>query len=249
MKKTEEKGITLIALVITIVLLLILSTIGINAGNSSINSAKFTEFKSELEILQRKVNELNNEEKFEIGRNLTTTEQDILKKEEISKIIYENRTSEEENKIKEGFRYCDSTTIKNELGIENIKKNYLINVEYRYIIYEEGYKYDNKTYYMLSQMDSSLYNVDYKDKNEKTGDFEVISTKEDNRWKIEVKNINHSGYVNIWQVKYKMDNEEYWNTSNSLSFYVTKKGRYHIKVVHGDEIDLGTKTIETTDEE
>lgn len=247
MKKTEEKGITLIALVITIVLLLILSTIGITAGSNSINSAKFTEFKSELEILQRKVNELNNEEKFEIGRKLTTAEQSILDKEEISKIIYEGRTSEE-NKIKEGFRYCDSIAIKNEIGIENIKKNYLINVEYRYVIYEKGYQYDDKTYYMINQMDSSLYNVGYKDKNEKTGDFEVVSTKEDNRWKIEVKNINHSGYVNIWQVKYKMDNEEYWNTSNSLSFYVTKKGRYHIKVVHGDEIDLGTKTVETHDE-
>ena len=40
MKKTNEKGITLITLVLTIIILLILASIGITSGNQTIDMAK-----------------------------------------------------------------------------------------------------------------------------------------------------------------------------------------------------------------
>ena len=74
MKKIKEtKGVTLIALVVTIVVLLILASIGINSGQDAINSAKFNEFKSELKIMQTKVNELNQSNETEIRPELTGT--------------------------------------------------------------------------------------------------------------------------------------------------------------------------------
>ena len=42
--RTKEKGVTLVALVITIIVLLILASIGYKAGEDSIQSAKFTKF-------------------------------------------------------------------------------------------------------------------------------------------------------------------------------------------------------------
>ena len=56
-KKGNENAITLISLVITIVILLILATIGISTGIETINSSKLTKFNTEMKIMQLKANE------------------------------------------------------------------------------------------------------------------------------------------------------------------------------------------------
>ena len=123
MKKTKENGITLVTLVITIIVLLMLTSIGTTAGISTINMAKFNQFKNELQMLQTKVNGLNQENKTDIGTELTTTQQNILDIEEVSNIIYKDRTDEEKTDVKNSFRYLTSNDIKKELGLEGIKRD------------------------------------------------------------------------------------------------------------------------------
>ena len=96
---------------------------------------------------------------------------------------------------------------------------------------------------MIDQMDSGLYNVEYHNKNSNTGSFDVSAEKVGEKYKISVSNIKHDGYVSNWQVKYKLDTDNNWKTSNKLEFEVENGGNYIIKVVHGNEIDLGKKTL------
>lgn len=241
--KNKEKGVTLVALVTMIILILIISTIGYKVGDSTIESAKFTQFKSELKIMQSKINELNQENKTDIGQELTDNEKSILDKQEISDIIYNGKTEQEKTKIQKGFRYISKNYINTELNLDGVKRNYLINVEYSYVIYPNGFEYEGKIYYMIDQIEGEIYNVRYNDKNEKTGSFEVNAIKENNKYKIEISNIQYNGYVNKWQVKYKLEGNSYWQTSDSLTFYLNDEGTYIINVVHGDEIDLGTQTV------
>lgn len=241
--RTKENGVTLVSLVTMIVLLLILSSIGYTVGNSTIDSAKFTQFKSELKVMQSKVNELNQENKTDIGQALTDNQKSILNKQEISDIIYNGKTEEEKTKIQNGFRYISKNYINTELNLDSVGRNYLINVEYSYVVFPEGFKYEGTTYYMIDQIEGEVYNVRYNDKNEKTGSFEVNATQENNKYKIEITNIQYNGYVDKWQVKYKLEGNSYWETSDSLTFYLKDEGTYTINVVHGDEIDLGTKTV------
>lgn len=248
MNTTKEKGVTLIALVTTIVILLILASVGFTSGTGAINFANFSQFKTELEVLQTKVNELNQNNEIDVGQELTETQKEILNIETISNVIYNGKSEEEKNKIQEGFRYCNSDYIKNYFDLESVKRDYIINVEYRYVIYSEGFEYKGTTYYMVNQIDGGLYNVRYNDKNEKIGSFEVNSIKENDRWKIEVSNITYNGYVNNWQVKYRLEEDSYWKTANNLSFYVTKEGNYYVQVVHGDDINLGSKLVTIMDE-
>lgn len=248
MNITEEKGVTLIALVTTIVILLILASVGVTSGTDAINFASFSQFKTELKVLQTKVNELNQNNEIDVGQELTETQKEILNNEIISDIIYNGKSEEEKAKIKEGFRYCNSDYIKSYFKLESVKRDYIINVEYRYVIYIDGFEYKDIIYYMVNQIDGELYNVQYNDKNEKTGSFEVNSVKESDRWKIEVSNITYNGYVNNWQVKYRLEDDSYWKTANNLSFYVTKEGNYYVQVVHGDDINLGSKLVTIMDE-
>lgn len=246
MKKTEEKGVTLVALVTTIILLLIIVSIGATAGSSVIEQAKFTQFKEELKVLQTKVNELNQNNQVDIGTPLTEEQKNILKISTISEIIYKEKNEEEKNKITEGFRYCNSNDIKNDLQFENIKRNYLINVEYRYIISVEGIKYNETKYYMINQMENGIYNVDYVNKNPQSGSFEVTCVKEDYRWKIEITNIEYDGYISNWEIKYRLDEEE-WKEANGPTIYVTEEGNYYVQVSHED-INLGSKLVNVSNE-
>jgi len=102
--KTKENGVTLIALVITIILLLILASIGITVGTSTLDSVAFTQFKSELKVMQNKVNELNQSTEKNIGTDLSEEQKTILNIEVISNIIYKDVSSEDKEKIQNGFR-------------------------------------------------------------------------------------------------------------------------------------------------
>lgn len=235
MKNSKEKGITMVALVVTIVLLLMLVSIGVNSGIPTLNSAKFTQFKNELKILQTKVNELNENGEIEIGNAELTEEQ---------KNIITTNISNADDTIISGFRYCNRTYIQSNLGLESVNRDYLINVEYRYVISVEGCEYNGKKYFMINQLPGGVYNVDYNDKNPTTGDFDfdVNYTKEGNRWKIEVSNVKYSGYISNWKIKYRASDDEYWKTVNGLSFYVNEEGNYYVQVVH-DDINLGSKLV------
>lgn len=251
MIKTKQKGVTLITLVITIILLLILSSIGITSGISTINYTKFSAFKNELHILQTKLNELNQNAENEINSKpqLTDNQKSILNETVISDIIYKDVSNEEKEKIQKGFKYCDAKYIQNILGIESVKRDYLINTEYRYVICYEGIEYKGLKYYMIDQINDGKYNVRYKDKNSKQGDFNftITTIKENDRWKIEISNIIYDGYISNWQVRYRLNEETSWNTTNSLSFYITKTGIYNIKLIH-DEVEIGPKQVEIIDE-
>ena len=214
MKKTNEKGITLITLVLTIIILLILASIGITSGNQTIDMAKYNQFKSELTTLQTKINEYN--PKDNIGQKLSSSQEAILNTKEVSDIIYKGKTEEEKTKIKDGFTFVNSYTIQSQLGLDGINRDYLINVEYRYIVSCEGVEYKGTTYYMIEQIDNGLYNVNYNNKNSETGSFELSSQKVGNQWKITVSNIEHEGYVSNWQVKYKLAGDEAWKSTENL---------------------------------
>ena len=243
MKKTNEKGITIITLVITIIILLILASIGVNSGKGTIELAKYDKLRNELTIIQTKVNDLNQENKTEIGQKISTAQKSILNIDIVSNIIYSGRTEAEKAEIENGFRYCSSNYIEKQFELDGIERDYLINVEYRYVVSCEGLEYKGTIYYMIDQMESGLYNVAYHNKNSNTGSFDVSAEKVGEKYKISVSNIQHEGYVSNWQVKYKLSTEENWKTSNKLEFEVENGGNYIIKVVHGNEIDLGEKTI------
>ena len=247
---TNEKGVTLQALIITIVLLLILTSIGATAGTSALEYSKYSKLKTELQLLQTKVNELNENNDSSKGQDLNNApnaQKEILEKEEVKSIIYKGK-EDKKDEVKNGFKFFSVSEIKSDFDLSGIERSYLINVDYRYVVSCEGFKYKNVTYYMIDQMDDGMYNVEYHNKNKNPDKseqaYEVTTKAEGDECKIVVTITNYGGYVNNWQVKYKLNTEEEWQISNDLEFVVEKSGTYNIKVVHGDEIDLGQQNID-----
>ena len=223
---TNEKGVTLQALIITIVLLLILTSIGATAGTSALEYSKYSKLKTELQLLQTKVNELNENNDSSKGQDLNNApnaQKEILEKEEVKSIIYKGK-EDKKDEVKNGFKFFSVSEIKSDFDLSGIERSYLINVDYRYVVSCEGFKYKNVTYYMIDQMDDGMYNVEYHNKNKNPDKseqaYEVTTKAEGDECKIVVTITNYGGYVNNWQVKYKLNTEEEWQISNDLEFVV-----------------------------
>lgn len=221
----KEQGITLVALVITIVILLILSTIGINAGTSTYESSKFKAFTTEFEIMQVQVNEWNqkytNGDKtvLELGKELTGSETE--------KISFRGANITDTT----GYRYFDKETISN-IGLEGIKREFLINVAQRMIICYGGYTYEEKTYYTINQLPNSIYNVNYTDKT--SGNITVgnvyVETNNENTWDIYIEDIKYPKYVANGKIEYQREKSNTWNLVENNKFTVTEPGIYYIRI-------------------
>ena len=225
--KKNNSGITLVSLAITIIVLSILASIGIYSGIQTVRSSKLTKFTTEMKIMQLKVNEWYEHypETQETGKDLSTAPQDKLNQAVSGSGL--NITTEN------GYRYYDTDTIK-ALQIDGVDGEFFISITNRSVVSVEGFQYEGQTYYTLEQLPDGLYNVEYNPISAIPTfevDYENIG---DNTWKITISNIQYDGYINKWDVKYQIDGQSTWNTSEGLSFEVNKTGLYKIYIENGD---------------
>lgn len=247
MKNRKEKGITLITLVITIIVLITLVAVGAYSSTSSVQSSKYEVFTAELKVIQSIVNQITEEyqkENKQIGVELTTENQRILNTTEVTTQLTKKAQDAgcTIDEIKNGFKLCTADYIKQTLGIEKITRDYLVNVQQCIVVSAKVFEYEGTKYYMLEQMDNGLYNVTYRNQIDTTGDFTVKTSNTGEKYKVTI-TPKHQKYVSKWQVKYRLQGSTHWNTTNDLVFTVDKAGTYEIQVIHGEQVDLGTKTV------
>lgn len=222
----NNNAITLMSLVITIIILIILASVGTYSGIQIVNSSKLTAFTTELKIMQTKVNELYDKKEYTIGKDISTVQTQADKVFTSSESGITNR---------EGYRYYDKETIES-LNIEGVENTFFVNVKKRSVVSYEGLKYDGNTYYTLKQLPDNLYNVEYNSNqtsNVPTFDVSVELLKR-NEWKLAVNNINYDGNIKNWYLEYKLDGEENFKESKDLNVRLYEEGTYKVKVANGD---------------
>ena len=234
----KDNGITLIALVITIIVLLIITSISTYTGLSTIKSSKLTKFKQQLEIMQAEVDLLYEDCKNDdgildtnkinsIGKDLTTSDtnklDDIFSEISISNINIDD------------YRYYDKETIES-LKISGIDDEYYVNIAERMVISVNGIEYKGTTYYYLYQ---------FNDKDKVEGDigergnvnFSVDSEESEEGWIIQISNIQYSKYVGKGKILYKEASDDDWTVvetdvrESRYSFEIKKPGKYSVKIV------------------
>ena len=254
MKSTvkNSKGVTLIALVTTIIVLLILASVATYSGIEIVNSSKLTTFTTEMKIMQTQVNGLYDQWKKDeinkdaIGKDLKyNTEVE----EQANQVLVEELGIENSVDDIEGYRYYDQETIQ-ELGIEGIEQEFFINIEKREVVSYKGLKYEGDMYYTLNQLPQGLYNVDYDPQQVEAPTFDVSYEKiGDSKYRITISNIQYEGYIEKWYVRYQEDqddSEANWNTTEDMSFVVDKSWIYNIQIYNG-EVKSEIKSIFVND--
>jgi len=153
--KENNKGITLLVLTITVILMLIIASTATYYGISAYDNARLTKFETELRVIQAKVELWEEEGKTDIGTELTGDQKNVLNN------IYNT------DKI-DYYRYLSAQDI-NDLGIDGIEQDFFVIVQlpeitstfnltnlydllkYR-VISAQGLTYRGTTYYTLYEL-------------------------------------------------------------------------------------------------
>lgn len=162
---TNDKGITLIALIITVLLTIILAAVTINYGMDSYDIVKLQNFKYELQQIQGKVDTIyekiklaSEEEKtnyITLGDNITQLQTAVNVLNTLTEIDYSDMTEEEREEYYyqdeyTTYRYLSESDIQEELDISSNPGDMIINFLTREVISVNGIEYEGKTYYRLS---------------------------------------------------------------------------------------------------
>ena len=177
----KNNGITMVALVITVIILLILSGISINAGSNIITKSKLENIKTDMMLIKVKGKEYVENANFNLGTSFEklTDENEKntrlenaktkLKGTEIENIEdLDSKLSITSDKFKEEkenmiYYYKLSTQDLEDMGIENVKSDekngeYIIKYDIKNIEIEiyntQGFKNKDKYYYSLSELEN-----------------------------------------------------------------------------------------------
>lgn len=174
----KNKGITMISLVITIMLLLILAGISIKAGGNIINKSDLENMKTDMLLVKVKGKEYVENANFNLGTSFEklTDESEKSKRIDMAKSKLKGTeiqntsdldsklgiTSErfEQEKTNLSFYYKLSVSDLEEIGITEtkLKGEYIINYNVKEMIVEiyntQGFENGGKTYYSLSELEN-----------------------------------------------------------------------------------------------
>lgn len=221
----KQKGITLITLVITIVLMCIIAGVATYSGLETVASAKVTTFKAELEMIQAKVNVIYEKRKTSDNEKqyYNNLGQDINFINEQTLLQVLGGTS------KEGFRYFSKEDL-SLLELADIKQDVIINFDTCEVISITGIEIDNVKYYKLKDLPNyNWYKVEHVNKNMVAKEFIIEQTKLSDSYRITIKDSNGKD-INNGSLSYKLHNNENWILNgNNMSFIVRELGIYDVR--------------------
>ena len=164
----ENKGITLLALMVSIIIIIIILGIAVNSGNNTLKKSKMGNMISAMELIKVRAEDYYEEISFEEGNKdfetylmMMKNEKFIKKDAELEKIVLD-KTFIENNyfikwdtiKLKE--QGIDSTIIDTEEDFFIIAYNY-DNREVQNVYYSRGFKLDDENIiYSLTQLKENL---------------------------------------------------------------------------------------------
>ena len=131
----------MVALVLTIVVMLILVTITVRTGISSIEHSRMASFVSRMQLIQKKVDFLAEKNEYnELGNALNTSQKTMTE----AIITAEKLNTDKDNTT---LKYFNKAAIINQLEIENIDDEIVIDFATREVISLNGIEYEDKMYY------------------------------------------------------------------------------------------------------
>ena len=243
---SQNKGITLITLAITIIVLAILTTVTINVGYDTYKDMVVTGYVSRMNIIQSRVNIIS--QKIEqgdtsydnVGTAINQLNDELISKAAIA-LNGENISD---------FKYYNTEAL-NALGIEKIEQDVFINLKTRKIYSVDGVNYEGQTYYNQYQLPNGVQVVEYSELQTEAPEFTLEKDNYGLTTQVNITNIIYDEQISGSDIYYGevTDNStnqvtvDFWRQVNGTSFQVTKTATYAVKLIDRN----GGETIKTVD--
>lgn len=243
---SSNKGITLIMLVVTIIVLSILTGVAVNVGYTSYKDMQITAYVAKMNMVQARVNVINQKIlEGDTSYNNIGTELSSLtdsQQEKISEILGETST--------DGFKYYDETALK-ELGVEKIDEAVIINLNTKMIYSVLGINYKGAIYYNQYNLPNGTQIVAYNELETQAPEFTLEKYNYGLTAQVNITNIVYDEQINGSDIYYgevtDMSTEpvtvSFWKKVNGTSFQVTKTATYAVKLIDRN----GGQTIKIVD--
>lgn len=226
----ENKGITLVALIITVVLMLILTSITTYTGIDTYKSMKVTKFITQMQLIQGKVDELKQsktiEELLAMG--------ELIPNDKISIITTAKNTGEITSDDSSSYRYFSSENIRTELDLDDgIDGEIMINFDTREVVSTIGVEKDNQIYYTQYLLPGGQKLIDITEQANRDKSFYLNPS---------IDGLNATVTVNLnitnATLSYNEEGSSNWNTitnytesNKEYSVLISKSGTYEFKLL------------------
>ena len=255
----NEKGITLIVLVITIIIIMILASIAIYSGAGTIRYAKYNKAKSEIQVIQSYVNQWYKEcqeaeDKVAFFSDYGE-ETNNCNQEELVNTFVGAKVSDDE---KEKYRFFSEKFLKEKLGLD-ISFDYLISIEDRNTILYNGVLYNKKIYYTLDDFglqnikEISLNTIVFKLEQGDNTDIVISNLKLDygndnnsdiSKFIVEYSKKGENSWTDITKDVVKLEDGENGNKITKYKFSVDEFGEYDVRVRTVDKKNMKIGQVE-----
>ena len=139
----NEKGITLMSLVITIVMMSILAVIGVNYGTSTIKAMQYQNFNYQLEQIQGRVDVIH--EKINSGDNSYQTMGENAEMSSNANSVLTSLGLKSSD-----YRYFTPQNLEKYLNISNVEQEVAINFKTKDVVSIKGFLYEGKIHHRLN---------------------------------------------------------------------------------------------------
>lgn len=208
----NNKGITLVSLAITIVVVIIISTVAVTYGTGAVNYIKFNNAKAQIQTMQSNVNnwyqeyktiEENKKDEWlaNYGEAIEISNLDSTK---VANTLYNEET---EPADATNYKYFSAEYLKNDLGIDGISYDFLINIKDNDVRLYGGIKYLKQKYYSAEQF--GIKKVTYK---ETSGNITFKTAIKENKLIVYDIKFPDDMEISKYTVSCKLYNENFWTT-------------------------------------
>lgn len=174
-KIKRQRGITLIALILTIVIALILASITIYVGTDDIEYSKMVKFVAYMQTIQKKVDLIAQYQNYEnLGTNLTNEQKSVL-----NSIFKNNNEIFKTTTDSETLKFFDTNAIASQLDIQNVDDDIVIDFATREVISLTGVEYENRMYYSQYNLPGGQTLITHQDTDEPDLTFDSITANVD----------------------------------------------------------------------
>lgn len=141
----DNRGITLVALIITIILMLILVSVTAYSGINSYKNTQVTKFVTQMQLLQAKVDDLVSSKTIEELNSMDLQTPTTQEQQNVIKSAINNGEVSVNNVDK--YKVFTKEDVLNILDVEDVQNDIMANFETREIVSLTGIEYEGKTYY------------------------------------------------------------------------------------------------------
>lgn len=250
-KIKNEKGITLVSVIIAIILMSILIGVTTYSGINSYRNTKLKQFIYQMQLIQEKVDEIVDakEDTSQLGEAPTQWSQEDT--EEYSTVILLAVAESGVDSNVANYKYFSKVDLKNQLDLENIDIDVLINLNTREVVSIDGIEYNGKTYYTQYSLEEGQKIINYQN-NEQTLDWNISKEIDGLNCLVKITNVYPNAKLIYGELEGETENKQVfsWNTlsnytkiNEEYSINISKSGEYVFKIINNETNDFVEQTV------